>query len=336
MSPKRLGLVGFGLIWDQMHKEIVLGMPDVFQVSALSASSDRSAAKAAAQYPSLPFTKDYRELIAHPDVDMVFVQTPIPMTVPVVIEALRAGKDVITEKPLGGNCEDASSVVRAVRETKRKLYVLENSYYQPRWGEIAAIVNSGAIGTPVQYEQTAHMPVDPIVNTAANYGTTPWRITPGYALGFLLDAGIHQMCALSKVFGHAHHVQAVSVKLRPEYGDIDQAVVLFEHERELHGIFSHSCMLGPQRNYFFIRGTKGLIEVAHDEAIILGDDGSEKRVVLDPSAGYREMWAAVGAAVTRGEEAAYTAELAAMDVCLVDAVGRALAAKARTAVTPGF
>ncbi|MHB1317135.1 MAG: Gfo/Idh/MocA family oxidoreductase, partial [Anaerolineae bacterium] len=71
MAPIRLGLVGFGLIWDQEHEPIVSQMTGTFRIVALSASSERSAAKAAAKYPGIPFTRDYHELVTRPDVDAV-------------------------------------------------------------------------------------------------------------------------------------------------------------------------------------------------------------------------------------------------------------------------
>lgn len=197
-------------------------MSDIFEVVALSASSDRSAAKAAAKYPGLFFTRDYHELVTHPDVDAVVVQTPIPLNAAVAMAALRAGKNVIGEKPIG--------------------------------------------------------------------------------LGYLLDAGVHQIATLSMLFGHPREVQAISVKLRPEYGAVDQAVMLFEYPGGVHGIFSHSGMLTDQRNYFFIRGTEGVIEILRDE-----------------------MWRAIADAIVSGQKAPYTPEMASRDVCILDAVDHALA-----------
>jgi len=325
MARIRLGLVGFGLIWDQEHEPIVNTMTDIFEVVALSASSDRSAAKAAAKYPGLFFTRDYNELVTHPDVDAVVVQTPIPLNAPVTMAALRAGKDVIGEKPIGRTCNEGTEVLSVLESSNRHLYVLDNAYYQPRWETIKSAVSSGVIGRVVQYEQVAHSPVDPVHRTQRNYGTTDWRINPQYPLGYLLDAGVHQIAALSKLFGHPQEVQAISVKLRPEYGDVDQAVMLFEYPDSVHGIFSHSGMLTDQRNYFYIRGTEGVIEVLRDEMIIIDNEGREQRRPISTSGGAEEMWRAIADAIVRGREAPYTPKMASRDVCILDAIDRALA-----------
>lgn len=324
MSRIRLGLVGFGLIWEQEHEPEVNALSELFEVAALCGSSDRSAAQAAARYPGLPFTRDYRELVARPDIDAVIVQTPIPLNAPVAIAAMQAGKTVIMEKPIGRTCDEGAQVLHVMGETGRRIYVLDNAFYQPRWDVISQVIASGAIGQVVQYEQVAHHPVDPVHKTQRNYGTTPWRINPDYPLGYLLDAGIHQIAALSKLFGHPRQVQAVAVKLRPEYGDVDQAMMLFEYDNEVHGVFSQSGYLSDHRNYFYIRGTEGTLEIRRGELIIVDNEGSERRMPLDLSSGAHEMWRAIAQAMASDQQAPYTADLAAKDVCILHAVDRAL------------
>jgi predicted dehydrogenase len=325
MAPKRLGLVGFGLIWDQEHEPVVKQMKDTFEIAALNASSDRSEKKANQKYPGLPFTRDYHELVARADIDAVVVQTPIPLNAPAAIAALKAGKDVIMEKPIGRTCNEGTEVLKALQDSGKRVYVLDNAYYQPRWAEIRAVLDEGLIGDVVQYEQVSHHPVDPVNKTQRNYGTTDWRINPQYPLGYLLDGGIHQIAALSKLFGHPRQVQALAVKLRPEYGDVDQAVMLFEYENDVHGVFSHSGYLSDKRNYFIIRGTQGLVEMVPGGLVIVDNDGNEQRRTLHPSGGAEEMWHAIGEAIVAGHDAPYTPGLAAKDVCILDAVDRALA-----------
>ncbi len=336
MSPIRLGLVGFGLIWEQEHEPEVQALGEAFEIAALCASSDRSAAKAAVKYPGIPFTRDYRELVARPDIDAIVVQTPIPLNAPVAIAALQAGKDVIMEKPIGRTCDEGAQVLYEREQSGRRLYVLDNAFYQPRWDTIREALASGAIGRVVQYEQVAHHPVDPLHQTQRNYGTTTWRIHPDYPLGYLLDAGVHQIAALSKLFGHPRHVQAVSVQLRPEYGDVDQALMLFEYEHDVHGAFSHSGYLTDQRNYFYIRGIKGVLEILREEAILVENDGRETHLPLDPSSGAHEMWQAIAQAIAAGEEAPYTPELAAKDVCILHAVDAALRTHLRQEILPSL
>jgi predicted dehydrogenase len=336
MSPIRLGLVGFGLIWEQEHEPEVRALGDAFEIAALCASSDRSAAKAAERYPGIPFTREYRELVARPDVDAVVVQTPIPLNAPVTIAALQAGKDVIMEKPIGRTCDEGAHVLYELEQSGRRLYVLDNAFYQPRWDAIRALLAEGRLGRVVQYEQVAHQPVDPVDKTQRSYGTTSWRINPDYPLGYLLDAGVHQIAALSKLFGHPRQVQAVAVKLRPEYGDVDQALMLFEYENEVHGAFSQSGYLTDQRNYFYIRGTEGVLEVGREELVLVDNDCGETRMPVDASGGAREMWQAIAAAMAADEDAPYTADLAAKDVCILHAVDAALRTHQRQEILPSL
>ena len=336
MSPIRLGLVGFGLIWDQEHEPEVNELGDVFEITALCASSDKSAAKAEEKYPDLPFTRDYQELVARPDVDAVVVQTPIPLNAPVAIAAMQAGKDVILEKPIGRTCDEGGQVLYEMNETGKRIYVLDNAFYQPRWDTIREVLASGALGTVVQFEQVSHSHVDPERNTQRGYATTPWRINPDYPLGYLLDAGVHQIAALSKLFGHPRFVQAVAVKLRPEYGDVDQTLMMFEYGNDVHGVFSHSGYLTDQRNYFYIRGTEGVLEVSRTGMVLVDNDGRETQVPLDSSSGGHEMWQAIAQAMVAGVDAPYTAELASKDVCILHAVDQALRQGQKQEILPSL
>src|SRR5512145_2618104 len=58
---------------------------------------------------------DFRELLVRPDIDAVVVATPDHWHVPIALAAIRAGKDVYVEKPLGLSIEQDKAIRAAVR-----------------------------------------------------------------------------------------------------------------------------------------------------------------------------------------------------------------------------
>jgi hypothetical protein len=112
--------------------------------------------------------------------------------------------------------------------------------------------------------------------------------------------------------------------------------MLFEYASDVHGVFSQSGYLTDQRNYFYIRGTEGVLEITRSGLTIVDNDGNERAMPLDTSGGAHEMWQAIAQAVAAGEDSPYTAELAAKDVCILHAVDRALSLGQKQEILPSL
>lgn len=332
MEPLRLGIVGPGLIWDNSHRPVLEKLTDRFAIAAFSASSERSRQKVARDFPNAPFFRDYTELAASPAVDAVVVLTPIALNAPVAIAALRAGKDVFMEKPMARSAEEARALAAVARETGRRVFVLEQSAYRP-WQPVLDVIHSGEIGDLVMFDRTAHDLFDASDHTVRGYGTTPWRIHPEFPLGTLFDGGHHHIASLSSVFGPPQSVYASCYKVRPEYGECDHVLMIFEYAGGFRGMFSHSDYLGGRQNYFNVRGTEGLIVVDWDQLIVKNREGDVVRTVALPDENAHEaMWRAFAEDVAANRDPSYNIDRALADLLTLDAVDRSIDAHSKVAV----
>ena len=85
---------------------------------------DVERAKARAEQFDVPLaTGSVEELLANPDIDAVSVCVPNTLHAPIAEAALRAGKDVLVEKPMTVTVADAEALVKAVEETGKALQV---------------------------------------------------------------------------------------------------------------------------------------------------------------------------------------------------------------------
>jgi len=111
----------------------------------------RNAALTREEY-GIEVVEDYRELLARPEIGAVIIAAPNRVHFRMTIEALRAGKHVLCEKPMALNENEAREMTRVARETERILHVgfeLRNSVLPLR---VADILASGEIGEAVSFQ----------------------------------------------------------------------------------------------------------------------------------------------------------------------------------------
>ncbi len=89
---------------------------------------------------------DFNEMLALPELDAVSIALPNYLHAPVTIAALRAGKDVLCEKPLSISAADAQTMVDAARALNRKLMVCFNYRFRDdsRW--LKSLQEAGSLG----------------------------------------------------------------------------------------------------------------------------------------------------------------------------------------------
>lgn len=120
---------------------------DYVNVSAIS-SRDLSKAQAAArQFGIAKAYGSYEDLLADPEIEIVYNPTPNHLHVPWSIKALMAGKHVLCEKPIGLSSTEAQQLL-AVSKKHPKLKIMEAFMYRfhPQWRAAKRLVEEGGIG----------------------------------------------------------------------------------------------------------------------------------------------------------------------------------------------
>ena len=97
-------------------------------------------------YPSVRTTTSFEEVLQDPEVDAVVLAVPVRAHAPLGVEALRAGKHVLIEKPLATSSKECEDLIRAAEEAERILMVGHVFEYTSAVRKVKELLDSGALG----------------------------------------------------------------------------------------------------------------------------------------------------------------------------------------------
>jgi predicted dehydrogenase len=141
----RLATLGFG-IQGQGDTRTALRVAGV-ELAAVADVYDGRLALSRELYGERIFTtRDYREVLARPDIDAVIIATPDHWHAKMTIDALKAGKDVYVEKPIVQDLDEGPEVIETARRTSRILQVGSQRVSSIVYAKARELFKAGAIG----------------------------------------------------------------------------------------------------------------------------------------------------------------------------------------------
>jgi myo-inositol 2-dehydrogenase / D-chiro-inositol 1-dehydrogenase len=133
---------------------------DVVESAAKSLASDTSASAA----------RSAQEALHHPDVDAVLVATSSDTHVDFIIQAVKAGKAVLCEKPLAPSLSEAQRCVDLLGAEANKVFLAFNRRFDPGHAALKKAIEAGEIGNLEQLTITSRDPAPPPLEYIPNSG----------------------------------------------------------------------------------------------------------------------------------------------------------------------
>ena len=278
----RIGVVGaggFGLMALQHFTQL----PQVQLVGM--AGTHREAAFAAARRFGVPDIEDVDRLLARDDIDLVYIATPPFLHHSQALKALKAGKHVISEKPLAVTVEQADELISVARE--KGLLVIANlmQRYNPLFGIVKQLIETKALG------EFLHGYFE---NYASDEGLGPdhWFWDRAKSGGIFVEHGVHFFDMFAGWLGPGRVVSAQRA-LRPG-SNIEEQVNCTVRYRDgtlvnfYHGFTQPSRMDRQEFRLLFERGDVRLEEWvpvrAHIHAVA---DEEQTRILMELFPGAR-------------------------------------------------
>ncbi len=198
-------------------------------------------------------TSDYKELLDDENIDAVIIVTPDQLHKEMVNAFLRAGKDVLCEKPMALTLEECEDMMRTEKETGKQLMIGQICRCNPTFIKAKELIDAGTIGELVFVEsEYAH-------NYDDSKGYNNWRMVP--ERNTVVGGGCHAIDLLRWIAGDPYEVYAhANHKIMTDWPTDDTTIAIYKFPNNVMGkvfVSNGAKRAYTMRSVFY--GTKGTI-----------------------------------------------------------------------------
>lgn len=202
--------------------------------------------------------RGWRNLVTDPDVQAVYVATPVRLHAEQTIAAAEAGKHVLCEKPMAMDLAECDRMISACRASGVTLGIAYYRRFYPVLARVKQLVDTGEIGTPVFAQMAAFEPFDPRPGEPR-----AWLVNREEAGGGpMADFGCHRLEVLLHLLGPVRRVTSIvsTVALARDVEDTAAALLQFERGATAMLVVTHAA--SDRQDTFELFGTRGSIRIA--------------------------------------------------------------------------
>ncbi len=248
---KKLSVANIGMKFGMSHIEGAMSYGA--EIAAICDTNEENLRFAGERYgiPEEKWVTDYMDIVNNKDIDVVTVAIPDQQHKKVACDLLRAGKNVLCEKPLALTREDIEEIIKTADESNAKFMVGQICRFTPAFEKAKELIDSGIIGELYFVES----------EYAHDYMKLcdDWRADP--KRHGVIGGGCHAVDLLRWLAGDPQEVFAYGThKLLPQVPYDDATIAIMKFDENVAGKVFVST--GCKRDYTMrtvIYGTKGTI-----------------------------------------------------------------------------
>ena len=249
MAKIRQAIVGFGGMGGWHCESVREKVPEI---EVYGVYDIREEAMEAARAKGLHTYASLAELLADESIDLVTVAVPNNFHKDISIQALRAGKNVVCEKPVTLNSKELEEIIAVRDETGKVFSVHQNRRWDKDYRIVKAAKDQGLLGKVYMVESKVQG------SRGSMYG---WRGHKENGGGMLLDWGVHLLDQAMQLFDEK--VVGVEAHLLSMYtpGVDDNIKVLLRFEKGCSYLMemSTNCLINAPR--WHVQGLGGTLQI---------------------------------------------------------------------------
>ena len=244
-SGIHVGLLGFGLAGRVFHAPMISAVSGL----RLAAILERRGDEAKGRYPDVRIVRTLDEMLAIESIRLIVIATPNTTHHSLAAQCLRAGRDVVVDKPFATTYAEAAELARLANRSGRLITVFQNRRWDGDFRTVRNLINERALGRIVLFESHFER-YRPKLRPGA------WRESTDPGSGILFDLGPHLLDQALVLFGPPQAVSA-DVRIEREGAAVDDAFDVVLHYAQLRAVLRATmlaCEPGPR---FIVHGTEG-------------------------------------------------------------------------------
>jgi len=251
----KFGIIGTGVGANFCAKGLsMIADIDIAKLVAVTSRKKERAKEFASKWNLNLWYTDHEEMLEKAPIDAVMISTPHYLHYPMALDAIKAGKHTLVDKPMAINLKEVDEMINEAKKRNVKLGVTLQSRFDPTFRKIKGAVEEGKFGRLILGEATVKW-----FRPQEYYDNSSWRgkwATEGG--GALINQAIHTIDLLLWIVGPPKYLWAqidtVAHKIEVE----DLAVAAIRFENDALGIIQGSTATYPGLpTRLEIHGTKG-------------------------------------------------------------------------------
>ncbi|HEX9249504.1 MAG TPA: Gfo/Idh/MocA family oxidoreductase [Gemmatimonadaceae bacterium] len=250
----RVALVGCGRI-SKNHFEAIDQVEGLDLAAVCDADPER-AAQAGAQWNVQHYTS-YEKMLKESKADVITIATPSGLHPDQGVEAARAGKHVVMEKPMAISLTGADALVHACDKAGVQLFVVKQNRLNPPVQLLKRAIDKNRFGRIYMASCTVHW-----ARPQEYYDQAPWRGTWEFDGGAFMNQASHYVDLIQWVMGPVESVMAKTATLARRIETEDSGIAILKFRSGALGMIQVTMLAYP-------RNLEGSLT-------ILGEKGSAK------------------------------------------------------------